>query len=214
MRILLDVFSEQPTERYESMIERKYCFALGGSASDRNAAEPLPEIPMVRVLDEHDREVARGWYVHHECRQVCPLGDSLKPSDVAHLVAVSEGADWNMPRKLSLLEVTPPHRIEPISSRRLFRSGFDPDELSSNQFMYVNWIGSLVDEARETSYKLAMATLEGVEDDTATLDRDYGLTLMKIIGVAEMAFVAEDFGYSEFDGILAEAAAAIRPPKG
>ncbi len=84
------------------------------TAAERSSVDPVPGVPMVRVVDEQGREAARGWYVRHECRQVCPIEDSLKPADVAHLVAVSDGADWNMPRDLRLLEVTPPHRIEVI----------------------------------------------------------------------------------------------------
>lgn len=96
------------------MIETRQRYAPGRDTGERDSVEPVPGVPMVRVMDEQGREVARGWYVRHECRQVCPIEDRLKPADVAHLVAVSEGADWNMPCNLSLLEVTPPHRIEVI----------------------------------------------------------------------------------------------------
>lgn len=79
-----------------------------------NEAKPLAGVPQVRVLDEEGREVLRGWYVFHEKRQPCVMNDWLKPEDVEHLVAVDSFADWNMPRDLKLMRVSPPHRIEVI----------------------------------------------------------------------------------------------------
>lgn len=79
------------------------------------STDPLACIPQVRVLDENGREVLRGWYAFHEKRQLCPMGyDELRPDDVQHLVIHSDWADWNMPRRLVVSEITPPHRIVPV----------------------------------------------------------------------------------------------------
>lgn len=71
-------------------------------------------VPMVRVLDEQNREVLRGWYIRHETRQPYCFGDELREEEVQHIVAVDEFADWGMPRQLKLKVVTPPHRIEMV----------------------------------------------------------------------------------------------------
>ena len=75
---------------------------------------PVAGVPMVRVLDEVGREVMRGWYVRHESRQPCPVGDALLPEDVHHVVVCDAFADWGMPREMRASEVTPPHRIEVV----------------------------------------------------------------------------------------------------
>ena len=79
------------------------------------STEPLRGIPMVRVLDEGGREVLRGWYAFHEKRQLCPIGDELRANDVSHLVVHSDWADRNMPRRLVVSEISPPHRIVPLA---------------------------------------------------------------------------------------------------
>lgn len=38
----------------------------------------------------------------------------MHPDDVDHLVAVENEADWNLPRRMTIKKVTPPHRIELI----------------------------------------------------------------------------------------------------
>ncbi len=78
--------------------------------------EPLPGVPRVRIVDEEGRELFEGYYIRHENRQPAVFGgtDYLHPEDVDHLVAVDEFADWNMPRRLVIKKVTPPHRIEVI----------------------------------------------------------------------------------------------------
>lgn len=88
---------------------------MSGESEGSVSTEPLRGIPMVRVLDEDGREVLRGWYAFHEKRQLCPMGDDeLRVNDVSHLVVHSDWADWNMPRRLVVSEITPPHRIVPI----------------------------------------------------------------------------------------------------
>lgn len=80
--------------------------------------DPMPGIPMVRVLDESGNEVMRGWYMRHENRQPCVLDDELREEDVDHLVMRDEYADWNMPRNVAVTRVTPPHIIEVIEEER------------------------------------------------------------------------------------------------
>ena len=47
-----------------------------------------------------------GYYVRHETRQRCPIGDDkLKPDEIKHLIVVDSFADWNMPRQLQGIEV-------------------------------------------------------------------------------------------------------------
>lgn len=75
---------------------------------------PVAGVPMVRVLDEGGREVMRGWYVRHESRQPCLVGDALLPEDVHHVVVCDAFADWGMPREMRASEVTSPHRIEVV----------------------------------------------------------------------------------------------------
>ena len=84
-------------------------------AAEREQMEPVSGVPMVRVLDADGKELFRGWSVRHECRQPYVMDDELRPSDVAHLVAVSGSADWGLERPLRIIEVTPPHRIEVIA---------------------------------------------------------------------------------------------------
>ena len=77
---------------------------------------PLPGVPRVRIVDEEGRELFEGYYIRHENRQPAVFGgtDYLHPEDVDHCVAVDGFADWNMPRRLVIKKVTPPHRIEVI----------------------------------------------------------------------------------------------------
>ena len=48
-----------------------------------------------------------GYYCKHTKRQVCPIGDELKPEDIAHLIINDGFADWNMPRSLQGYDVDP-----------------------------------------------------------------------------------------------------------
>ena len=49
-----------------------------------------------------------GYYVRHETRQLCPIGDDkLKPEEIKHLIVVDSFADWNMPRQLQGIKVIP-----------------------------------------------------------------------------------------------------------
>jgi len=48
-----------------------------------------------------------GYYCKHIKRQVCPVGDELKPEDIAHLIINDGFADWNMPRSLQAYDVDP-----------------------------------------------------------------------------------------------------------
>lgn len=84
---------------------------MGGTEFDLAGTEPLPGVPMVDVLDETGRVVHVGYYVRHVNRTPCPLGDRVGPRDVEHLVVVDDFSDWNMPRGIRVLRVTPPHTI-------------------------------------------------------------------------------------------------------
>lgn len=75
---------------------------------------PVAGVPRVRVLDEDGNEVLRGWYIFHKNRQPYALDDELKPEDVDHLVAFDEFVDWGMGKRLKVIKITPPHRIEVI----------------------------------------------------------------------------------------------------
>lgn len=49
-----------------------------------------------------------GFYVKHETRQTCVIGDDkLSPDEIKHLIVVDSFADWNMPRMLQGIEVIP-----------------------------------------------------------------------------------------------------------
>ena len=48
-----------------------------------------------------------GYYCEHIERQVCPVGDELKPGDITHLIINDGFADWNMPRSLQAYYVDP-----------------------------------------------------------------------------------------------------------
>ena len=48
-----------------------------------------------------------GYYVKYIKRQVSPIGDFLKETDVIHLIFKSGFADWNMERPLNAVEVIP-----------------------------------------------------------------------------------------------------------
>ena len=85
--------------------------------------DPIPGVPEVRVLDEDGKEVMRGYYYRHVKRQVAPLGaDLLRPEDVEHCVVHDGFADWNMPKPVKVVKITPPHRIEVLG-------GIDRDAL-------------------------------------------------------------------------------------
>lgn len=75
---------------------------------------PVAGVPRVRVVDEDGNVVLRGWYICHENRQPYALDDELKPEDVDHLVAFDEFVDWGMDKRLKVIKITPPHRIEVI----------------------------------------------------------------------------------------------------
>jgi hypothetical protein len=46
-----------------------------------------------------------GFYIRHETRQVCPIGDGLEENEIVHVIAQDSFADWNLPKKLELVEV-------------------------------------------------------------------------------------------------------------
>jgi hypothetical protein len=48
-----------------------------------------------------------GYYCKHIGRQVCPVGDELKPEDIAHLIINDDFVDWDMPRSLQAYDVDP-----------------------------------------------------------------------------------------------------------
>lgn len=75
--------------------------------------KPIDGVPRARVLDEHGKEIMQGWYVFHESR-MCAIGDSLRESDVQHVVVVDSFADWNMPRSMQPYVITPPCTIEVV----------------------------------------------------------------------------------------------------
>lgn len=79
---------------------------------------PIVNVPMVRVLNEDGKEVYRGWYMMHINRQTACIGDQLKESDVDHLVMTDGFADWNMPKDIRPIKVTPPHTIEIVEEER------------------------------------------------------------------------------------------------
>ena len=49
----------------------------------------------------------KGYYCRHERRQVCPIDDELREDESQHLIMYDEFADWNMPKRLSAVEVLP-----------------------------------------------------------------------------------------------------------
>ena len=84
--------------------------------------DPLPGVPMVRVVDEHGKELARGYYIHHVNRNLGPFGRYPREGDVDHLVAMDGFADWNLPQNLEIKKVTPPHRIEVMAKPEIERN--------------------------------------------------------------------------------------------
>jgi len=48
-----------------------------------------------------------GYYVRHEDRQPCVIGDGLKDDEIEHYIFYDGFADWNMPRSLEAIEVDP-----------------------------------------------------------------------------------------------------------
>ena len=49
-----------------------------------------------------------GYYVKHETRQTCPIGeDKLTPDEIKRLIVFDSFADWNMPKTLQAIEVIP-----------------------------------------------------------------------------------------------------------
>lgn len=74
--------------------------------------KPSVNIPMVKVVNEADKEILRGYYFRWVCRQPCALNDYIKAEDVKECVIYSDFADWNMPRKIKYMIVEPPNQME------------------------------------------------------------------------------------------------------
>jgi len=49
-----------------------------------------------------------GYYIKHETRQCCAIGDDkLSEDEILHFIVLDSFADWNMPKKLNFFSVMP-----------------------------------------------------------------------------------------------------------
>lgn len=58
------------------------------------------------IRKDNGKEV-QGAYLEHINRQICVLGDYLKPEDITHYIIFGGFADWNMPIPVQMVEVIP-----------------------------------------------------------------------------------------------------------
>lgn len=73
----------------------------------------LPGVPMVRVLDEAGKEVARGWYAAYPETTYCVKEDyERNPPRLIEGVVCWQTTDWELPNRIGFRQVTAPHRIE------------------------------------------------------------------------------------------------------
>ena len=75
--------------------------------SDLPKTSPLSGIPRIRVYDKDGRKCAEGYYAFHKNRQLCVIGDELKPEDCDHCIITDGFADWNMPRSIKVGKIVP-----------------------------------------------------------------------------------------------------------
>lgn len=75
--------------------------------TDLPKTSPLLSIPRIRVYDKDGRLVADGYYAFHQNRQLCVIGDKLKPEDCDHCVVIDGFADWNMPMAIEVKKIVP-----------------------------------------------------------------------------------------------------------
>lgn len=54
-----------------------------------------------------DGKWVEGYYIYHIKRTICPMGDSVKPEDVLHVIIHDGFSDWNMPRDMVWHEINP-----------------------------------------------------------------------------------------------------------
>lgn len=62
---------------------------------------------LYRAKRKDNREWVEGYYVKHETRQVCAIGDVLRPEEIKHYIFFNSFSDWNMPREMKFVEVIP-----------------------------------------------------------------------------------------------------------
>ncbi len=48
-----------------------------------------------------------GGYHQWITRQICPIGDNLKPEDIKDVIIIDSFADWNMPKSMQAVEILP-----------------------------------------------------------------------------------------------------------
>ena len=72
-------------------------------------------MPMVRVLDENDKDLfGPCWYWRFPKTTNCFAGGSMEYREG---VVRCQMTDWNLPNRIILTEVTPPHRIVRIEEQ-------------------------------------------------------------------------------------------------
>lgn len=60
-----------------------------------------------RAKAVHNGKWFYGAYFVHVKRQVCPIGDKLKPEDMQYLIIQDKFADWNMKKGMQVVDVYP-----------------------------------------------------------------------------------------------------------
>ena len=69
------------------------------------------------IRKDNGKEV-QGAYLEHINRQICVLGDYLKPEDITHYIIFGGFADWNMPIPVQMVEVIPETVVQYINATK------------------------------------------------------------------------------------------------
>lgn len=100
--IRTSAMSEDPAKDWN----RRMADVVSMKDDDLPKTEPMPQIPRIRYTDASGR-VHEGWYAFHECRQVSPMNDGLRPGDCMHCIVSDKEADWNLPRDVRVQAIDP-----------------------------------------------------------------------------------------------------------
>ena len=60
---------------------------------------------LCRAKSIENNQWVEGYYVMHQKRMVCPIGDKLKDEELEHFIFFDSFSDWSMPRTLACAKI-------------------------------------------------------------------------------------------------------------